>query len=82
MPLRRLALAGIALCLLGLASNIVGIARLEPRVLGTYLNRTVDAEPGDVAVAAEVVGDRWIVAGTTLLAVGVAVLGAGALRRS
>lgn len=61
---------GIALLVVGACVNLFGLTQLSPTVEGTYTNRSVDAAPGDVAVAASVDGTGWLIAGTALMAVG------------
>lgn len=60
----------IALLVVGALLNLFGLTQLSTTVEGTYTNRSVDAAPGDVEVAASVDGTRWLIAGTALMAVG------------
>lgn len=62
---------------MGALLNVFGMTQLSATVEGTYANRSVDAVRGDVAVATSVSGTAWLIAGTTLMAVGgVALTGA------
>ncbi len=72
---------GIALVALGALLNVFGMTQLSATVEGTYGNRSVDAARGDVAVATSVSGTAWLIAGTTLMAVGGVAL-TGAPRRA
>ncbi len=72
---------GTGLVAVGALLNVFGITQLSATVEGTYANRSVDAAPGDMAVAASVDGTGWLIAGTTLMAGGGVALAASARRR-